>query len=188
MFGEAYAYHEPDLQTRPELYGKYTRQQLRQGALYSAADYVQAQRVRSLIKAGNDCRRSPTVDVLITPTMLGVAPTFEGYDPTSLSRSRPSLAHLEPDRLAGAEHLLWLLRGRSADRACRSSASRSTSRRCSKLGDAYQPITDWHLAVPEPVEAAQLMTTVHRRRPIRGSSARRPPKPLTLFWRWRACR
>ena len=47
MFGEAYAYHEPDLQTRPELYGKYTRQAIQQGAFYSAADYVQAQRVRS---------------------------------------------------------------------------------------------------------------------------------------------
>src|SRR3712207_892172 len=83
MFGEAFAYHEPDLQARPDLYGKYTRQQLMQGALYTAADYVQAQRVRSVIAREVE-QVMADVDVLVTPTMLNLAPTFEGYDPDAL--------------------------------------------------------------------------------------------------------
>src|SRR5206468_3665959 len=51
MLGEAYAYHQFDLASQPEKYGKYTRRQLLQGGLYSAADYIQAQRVRSIVKA-----------------------------------------------------------------------------------------------------------------------------------------
>ena len=49
MGGEAFAYHEADLKARSELYGRYARQQLQIGALFTAADYVQAQRARSLI-------------------------------------------------------------------------------------------------------------------------------------------
>ena len=51
MISEAYAYHEPDLKSeKPELYGKYTRQAFQLGAFYSAADYVNAQRLRPLIR------------------------------------------------------------------------------------------------------------------------------------------
>src|SRR5207249_1287955 len=48
MFSEAYSIHARDLQTRLQLYGKYTRQQLLQGAFYTGTDYVNAQRVRSV--------------------------------------------------------------------------------------------------------------------------------------------
>ena len=80
---EAYAYHEPDLQSRPELYGKYIRQSLRQGAFYTAADYIQAQRVRALIKA--ECAQALTdVDLPITPTSINTAPKFEGHNPDAM--------------------------------------------------------------------------------------------------------
>src|SRR5579859_733429 len=75
MFSEAYAYHERDLQHSSAKYGKYTRQQIQQGAFYAAADYVQAQRVRALVKAEAE-QALANVDVLITPTSLTVAPTF----------------------------------------------------------------------------------------------------------------
>jgi len=88
MLGEAYAYHEPDLQTRPELYGKYTRQAIQQAAFYSAADYVQAQRVRSYF-CQEVARVLGEVDVLVTPTALNVAPTFAEYDP-EVMRMLPS--------------------------------------------------------------------------------------------------
>ena len=87
MGSEALAYHEPDLRSKSELYGRYTREALQVGMLYSGADYVQAQRVRSLIKAG--CLalfRSALgadgegVDVLITPSRPTVAPVLAGYD------------------------------------------------------------------------------------------------------------
>ena len=57
MHAEAFAYHEPDLQTRPELYGKYTRQNIRQGAMYTAADFVHANRVRGAGQ-GRSARRA----------------------------------------------------------------------------------------------------------------------------------
>jgi aspartyl-tRNA(Asn)/glutamyl-tRNA(Gln) amidotransferase subunit A len=154
MFAEAYAYHEPDLQSRPELYGKYTRQSIRQGALFSAPDFVQAQRVRSLIKA-ETIQALSTVDVLITPTMLGVAPTFEGYD---------FEAFMKQPTFTG----IWNLTGSPAMSVCCGFSSAGLpigmqivgkafdEPTMFKVGDAYQRITDWHLALPAPVKEVQL--------------------------------
>ncbi|MBI2760022.1 MAG: amidase [Chloroflexi bacterium] len=77
MLSEAYTYHEQDIQARPEVYGKYTVETIRRGAFMSAADYVQAQRVRVLVKA--ECAAAlDGLDVLITPTMINTAPALEG--------------------------------------------------------------------------------------------------------------
>jgi aspartyl-tRNA(Asn)/glutamyl-tRNA(Gln) amidotransferase subunit A len=155
MFGEAFAYHEADLRTRPELYGAFTRQQLRQGALYSAADYVQAQRVRSLIKQ-EVAAALAEVDVLVTPTMLGLPPAFAGYDPASLMRL-PSFMGI------------WNLTGNPAlSVGCGFSSAEPRlpiglqivgkpfdEPMVFKVGDAYQRLTDWHLQVP-PVAAEVL--------------------------------
>ena len=46
LVSEAFAYHEHDLRTRPELYGDVLRERLMAGALVTASEYVQAQRVR----------------------------------------------------------------------------------------------------------------------------------------------
>jgi aspartyl-tRNA(Asn)/glutamyl-tRNA(Gln) amidotransferase subunit A len=148
MFGEAYAYHEPDLQTRPELYGKYTRQNIRQGALFSAADYVQAQRVRSIIKTETN-QALEQVDVLVTPTMLSTAPTFAGYDFESMMK-QPTFTGI------------WNLTGSPAMSICCGFSSAGLpiglqligkafdEPTLFKVGDAYQASTDWHLAVPQP--------------------------------------
>src|SRR5947207_15956011 len=89
MISEAYAYHEPDLKSKPELYGKYTRQSFQLGAFFSAADYVQAQRVRPLLR--QECAEAFAtaggVAVMIVPSMASVAPTFAGYDPDLMMRS-----------------------------------------------------------------------------------------------------
>lgn len=79
---EAYAFHEPDLQDRLEQYGKYTRGMLILGAFFDGGDAIQANRVRSLIKAECEAALSE-VDVLVTPTMLNTAPTFADYMPDS---------------------------------------------------------------------------------------------------------
>ena len=52
MVSEAYAYHEPNIKTRPQEFGEIVRGRFRIGALMSAADYLQAQRVRFLGAAG----------------------------------------------------------------------------------------------------------------------------------------
>jgi aspartyl-tRNA(Asn)/glutamyl-tRNA(Gln) amidotransferase subunit A len=147
MYAEAYAYHEPDLQTRPELYGKYTRQNIRQGVMFTAPDYVQAQRVRSLIKAETIAALSG-VDVLATPTMLGVAPTFAGYDFEAFTR-QPTFTGI------------WNLTGSPALSICCGFSQSGLpiglqivgkafdEPNVFKVGDAYQSFTDWHLAMPD---------------------------------------
>jgi aspartyl-tRNA(Asn)/glutamyl-tRNA(Gln) amidotransferase subunit A len=154
MFSEAYAYHELDLQQQPEKYGRYTRQQIQQGAFFSAADYVQAQRVRALVKAEAE-QALADVDVLITPTMLSVAPTFEGYDPDAVRR-QPTYTGI------------WNLTGLPALSVCCGFSEigmpigmQIVGRAFDeptvlKVGDAYQVLTDWHTRVPELAREGQL--------------------------------
>jgi aspartyl-tRNA(Asn)/glutamyl-tRNA(Gln) amidotransferase subunit A len=154
MAGEAYAYHEPDLKARPELYGKYTRQSLQLGAFFTAADYVQAQRLRPLIReecaAAFGDRSGQTgsrVDVLIVPTMPIVAPTFEEYDPDAMLRSYgftpiwnltglPAISIPCGFSEAGLPVGMQVV-GRPFDEPT-----------VFKVADAYQHITDWHRRVP----------------------------------------
>ena len=153
MFSEAYAYHESDLRTRPELYGKYTRQQIQQGALYSAADFVQAERVRSLI-TDEALSALNGVDVLVTPTMLNVAPRFDEYDQDSMRRLPTFTA-------------IWNLTGLPAASVCcgfseaglpigmQIIARPFDEPTLLRVGDAYQRITDWHIRTPATVREVQ---------------------------------
>ena len=81
MLSEAFAFHEKNLKSRPQDFGDMVRARFRVGGLLSASDYVQAQRVRQMIKreTAEVMRR---VDVLVTPTMTQPAAKFEGYDAT----------------------------------------------------------------------------------------------------------
>ena len=85
MLSEAYAFHERNLKTRPQDLGEVVRGRFRIGGLFSASDYVQAQRCRQLVKRefADVLRR---VDVVVTPTMTQPAAAFEGYDTTSIIR------------------------------------------------------------------------------------------------------
>jgi len=73
MLSEGLAYHRQNLTKRWNDYGASTRMALATAAGYSAADYIQAQRVRSAAKREvdeifNDC------DVILTPTVGAAAP------------------------------------------------------------------------------------------------------------------
>jgi aspartyl-tRNA(Asn)/glutamyl-tRNA(Gln) amidotransferase subunit A len=152
MLGEAYAYHEPDLHQRPELYGRYTRYQLRQGVLFSAADYVQAQRVRSLVQAEAE-QALAEVDVLVTPTTITVAPTFAGYNADTLLRM-PSFMSI------------WNLTGLPAlSIPCGFSTAglpigmqiigrAFAEPTVFRVADAYQRVTDWHTRTPRQAVVA----------------------------------
>ena len=146
MLSEAYTYHEPDLQTRPEVYGKWTRDTIRRGALFSAADYVQAQRVRTLVTA--EAKEAlAEVDVLVVPAMITPAPAYAGYNPDAMLLN-PSFTGI------------WNLTGFPAmSIPCGFSAGGLplgmqivalpfAEELVFKAGDAYQRITDWHLRVP----------------------------------------
>jgi aspartyl-tRNA(Asn)/glutamyl-tRNA(Gln) amidotransferase subunit A len=147
MIGEAYAYHEQDLKTKPELYGKYTRGSFQVGAFFSAADYINAQRLRPLIRQ-EAAAALAEVDVLIVPSMATTAPKFEGYDPDATTRSYG----LTP---------IWNLTGLPAISVPCGFSSEGLpigmqvvgrpfdEARVFKVADAYQQITDWHLRLPE---------------------------------------
>jgi aspartyl-tRNA(Asn)/glutamyl-tRNA(Gln) amidotransferase subunit A len=81
LMAEAYAYHESDIREHPELYGEVLRERILAGALVTASEYTQAQRIRSEI-----CRETAevlkTVDVLASPTALKPATPFaQAFDP-----------------------------------------------------------------------------------------------------------
>jgi aspartyl-tRNA(Asn)/glutamyl-tRNA(Gln) amidotransferase subunit A len=75
VLAEAFAYHERDIREHPELYGEVLRERILAGALVTAAEYTQAQRLRAQL-----CREMAAVlrdvDVLATPTTTTPATPF----------------------------------------------------------------------------------------------------------------
>jgi aspartyl-tRNA(Asn)/glutamyl-tRNA(Gln) amidotransferase subunit A len=75
LMAEAFAYHERDIRAHPELYGDVLRERILAGALVTASEYMQAQRIRAQI-----CRETAEVlkgvDVLATPTTVKRATPF----------------------------------------------------------------------------------------------------------------
>lgn len=76
FLGEAYAYHRPDLRERWADYGSGTRMAVATGALITAGDFAQAQRVR---RVGQKlvAELFTQVDLIVTPTSAGGAPALE---------------------------------------------------------------------------------------------------------------
>lgn len=88
MLSEAFAYHEQLLRRQPQEFGDMVRARFRMGGLFTSADYVQAQRVRNVLK--RQCAEAlQHVDVLASPTMSSPAPTFAETDVMTTAR-RPS--------------------------------------------------------------------------------------------------
>jgi aspartyl-tRNA(Asn)/glutamyl-tRNA(Gln) amidotransferase subunit A len=146
LLAEAYAYHERDLREHPELYGDVLRERFLAGALVTAAEYVQAQRIRSEI-----CRETAEVlrdvDVLATPTSPKPATPFaQAHDPEfGFPRSNmppfnitgsPTLA-LPCGFSASGLPLSLQLAGRPFDEAT-----------VLRVGHAYEQATSWHTRRP----------------------------------------
>ena len=146
MASEAFAYHERDLRERPEKYGDLLRERLMSGGLYTAAEYVQAMRLRERLRqAMLDVLQ--TVDVFATPTSPKPAPTFEQmYDLTAgFPRSNTPPFNLSglptvalPNGMSSDGLPISLqLTGRPFDEAT-----------VLRVGHAYQCATDWHTRRP----------------------------------------
>ena len=148
LSGEALAYHRGDLQSRWQDYLSTTRVSFARGALASAADYVQASRVRRLVQrelAGV----FGGVDVVVTPTVSIPAPTIEEMQQGGIDRlyasiftgywnltGSPVLAVPMGFAAAGLP-LSFQIAGRPFEDAT-----------VLRVGDAYQQATDWHLRIP----------------------------------------
>lgn len=146
MLSEAAAIHEPWLRTRADEYGRGFRDRVLPGLFYSATDYIQALRGRSLV-----CREMEalmaTVDVVACPTVPRTAPTY-AEDADTPPRLRGLFTGLfsvtgQPSISlpCGVDHrglpIGLMLSGRAFD-----------ERGVLRAADAYQRATDWHLRRP----------------------------------------
>ena len=145
---EGLAYHLPDLRSRWADFFAGSRQILATGALFSGADYVQAQRVRRVAQR-QLAALFTGVDLIVTP---------------GASQGATSLARMEKE---GAASLIGVLHtaywnavgnpalvvpmGFNADGlplSLQLGARPFEEALLVQAGDAYQQATDWHLSVP----------------------------------------
>jgi aspartyl-tRNA(Asn)/glutamyl-tRNA(Gln) amidotransferase subunit A len=78
---EAYAIHEQELLARPLDYGRYTYQRMMLGATLSAADLVQALRLRRELTTLLNGEVLKTYDAMITANGLTAAPRLDEFSP-----------------------------------------------------------------------------------------------------------
>ena len=145
---EAFAWHRNLLAERWADYGRPTRLTIAQGALISAGDLVQIERVRQIARRRVvDEMAAAEVDVLLSPTTGYGATPFSGANPKALlakalhtpawnSTGSPALSvpmGFDPDQLPLGLQII----GRPfADDMVLA------------VGHAYQQLTDWHLQQP----------------------------------------
>ena len=87
MLSEAFAYHRQNLVETPEKFGEMVRARFRMGGLIGAGDYVQAQRVRNLLKR-EFAEALKKVDVIASPTMSNPATRFDETRTWTTARMR----------------------------------------------------------------------------------------------------
>ncbi len=145
---EAAAYHMPDLRRRWEDFFPATRQIIAPGVLASAADYVQAQRVRRVVQAKLGALFAD-IDLVVMPTTAIASPRYDALNGDSSSMfglifttywdavGNPVLVVPMGFNREGLPLSLQIA-GRPFDEAT-----------VLRAGDAYQHLTDWHLRVPE---------------------------------------
>ena len=85
MLSEAFAYHEPNLRKRPQDFGEMVRARFRVGGLFTSGEYVQAQRVRNVIKR-EFAEALQSVDLIVSPTSSTSPPRFDGVEPMGVPR------------------------------------------------------------------------------------------------------
>jgi aspartyl-tRNA(Asn)/glutamyl-tRNA(Gln) amidotransferase subunit A len=81
LSAEAYAIHEEELLTRPLDYGRYAYLRIMAGAALSAADLVQALRMRRELTDVLNAKVLAEYDALITANGLAAAPRFDEFTP-----------------------------------------------------------------------------------------------------------
>jgi aspartyl-tRNA(Asn)/glutamyl-tRNA(Gln) amidotransferase subunit A len=85
---EGFAIHQDDLRKRPELYARVTRERLMLGGFITAAQYVQAQRLRRILTAKADALFEEC-DALLTAVIPGPAPLLAESDDGPWRKEQP---------------------------------------------------------------------------------------------------
>jgi aspartyl-tRNA(Asn)/glutamyl-tRNA(Gln) amidotransferase subunit A len=151
---EALAYHMPDMRSRPQDYFRGMRELQPLGALFSGADYVQAQRVRRVgQRALAELFRD--VDIVAAPAATRVAPTYEELRAGGIIAALRGV-HTHYWNPVGNPALVVPM-GFNEDGmpiSLHLGARPFEEGLLVRAGDAYQQATDWHLRVPPLAQAA----------------------------------
>jgi aspartyl-tRNA(Asn)/glutamyl-tRNA(Gln) amidotransferase subunit A len=148
MVGEALAYHRTDLGERWEDYFAATRLAVGGGAVFSAADYVQAQRVRRVAQRALAALFAD-VDLIATPTAIVGAPTYEQLKEDGLAGLTGALHTMYWDAVGNPVLVVPMgFTGDGLPLSLQLGARPFEEALLVRAGDAYQQATDWHLRVP----------------------------------------
>lgn len=143
---EAYTYHEKSYQQMPLKFGSSVRRRMLEGAFLSAADYLTAQRARSVL---NDQIRAnfATVDVFAVPGAARPPETFEGMDPNE-QNMRPSFTN--PFNLTGLPAISVPCGVTEGDlpAGLQIVAPAFDEATCFRVAHAYEQATEWHKRRP----------------------------------------
>ncbi len=85
---ESFAIHQDDLRKRPEMYARVTRERLMLGGFVTAAQYVQAQRLRRILTA-KVASLFEECDALLTAVIPGPAPLLAETDDGPWRKTQP---------------------------------------------------------------------------------------------------
>ena len=147
MMGEAYAYHERNLKERRHDFGNAVRQRFLLGALFTTADYVQAQRVRAVVREEFDAVLREA-DVIVAPSFPYTAPRLDGYDPATAGSG---FRYLGPFNLSGLPAMSIPV-GRTASTGLPASMQIAggpfDESTVLAVGHAFQQETGWHRERP----------------------------------------
>ena len=147
MMGEAYAYHERNLKERRHDFGNAVRQRFLLGALFTTADYVQAQRVRAVVREEFDAVLQQA-DVIVTPSFPYTAPRLDGYDGATAGSG---FRYLGPFNLSGLPAMSVPV-GRTASTglpaAMQIAGKAFDESTVMAVGHAFQQETGWHQERP----------------------------------------
>lgn len=144
MCSEAFAYHRLDVQTRWSDYYRSTRAFLAAGALFTSADYVQAQRVRRVAQR-SVARIFETVDVVVTPTAGTGAASWDELDSIGFGARLPAI--FTPYWSSVGNPALVVPMGLSTDGmplSLQLAGRPFAEGTLIAVADAYQGATDWH--------------------------------------------
>jgi aspartyl-tRNA(Asn)/glutamyl-tRNA(Gln) amidotransferase subunit A len=143
---EAYAYHEKTLQATPMKFGSSVRRRMLEGAFLSAADYLTAQRARSVL---NDQIRAnfSRVDVFATPSAPRPPEAFESMDPNE-QNLRPNFTN--PFNLTGLPAISVPCGFTSGNlpAGLQIAAQPFEEATCLRVAYAYEQATEWHKRRP----------------------------------------
>ncbi len=145
---ESLAFHRNDFRDRAPEYARTNRSIFGLGALFSGADYVQAQRVRRAAQRAV-AELFAAVDVIVAPAATRVAPAYDAM-----------LVGDVGDAVRGVHTLYWNAVGNPAlvvpmgfnadglPLSLQVAGRPFEEATVVRMGDAYQRVSDWHLRVP----------------------------------------